>query len=60
VTIKAIYPEEGEPYLVYDRTKEDYTSIITTNVPITLCDFVSSQSDKGFCSFGVLKVEVYN
>ncbi len=61
VSVNKLFPAQSEfPYIIYDNTKEDYTSIITTNVPISLCNFTSLESRKGECSFAVLKVEVYN
>jgi len=58
VTIKSIYPEEGNKFVIYNRTKDKYTSITATNVPLSLCDF--SKPEGVMCSFAVLKVEVYN
>ena len=57
VSVKKIFPaEENQKNLVlYNNTKGNYTSIIVSNVPISLCNFLVDKK----CSFGVLKVEVY-
>lgn len=62
VSIKEIFPEEKDAYVIYDNKKETYNSILTTNTPITLCDFVTDLEfrEQGKCSFAVLKVEIYD
>lgn len=58
VSVKKIFPvKEGDnpPLVLYNNTKGNYTSIIVSNIPISLCDFLNEKK----CSFGVLKVEVY-
>ncbi len=57
VSVRKIFPEdENQKTLVlYNNTKGNYTSIIVSNVPISLCNFLSDKK----CGFGVLKVEVY-
>lgn len=63
ISVRKIFPisiPPAEPYIIYNNTKEKYTSITAANVPIALCSFISSESRKGDCSFAVLKVEVYN
>lgn len=61
ISIKKIFPGNNElSNVIYENPKKDYTSITTTNVPISLCSFKSASSRKGDCSFAVLKVEVYN
>jgi hypothetical protein len=59
ISIRKIFPSQQDPLLVYNRTKDDYESIIVTNTPITLCNFLTTSSDKGDCSFAVVRIEVY-
>ena len=59
ISIRKVFPAAGDPLLVYNRTKDDFASIIVTNTPITICNFLTGTSDKGDCSFAVLRVEVY-
>ena len=57
VSVRKIFPaeEDQKPLVLYNNTKGNYTSIIVSNVPISLCNFLENKK----CSFGVLKVEVY-
>lgn len=60
ITIQKIFPIKSEPMIIYNNTKEKWSSIITTHMPIALCNFIDSSFPKGDCSFAVLKVGVYN
>ncbi|MEK6886675.1 MAG: hypothetical protein AABW88_02475 [Nanoarchaeota archaeon] len=57
VSVRKIFPIdiEQKPLVLYNNTLGNYTSIIVSNVPISLCNFLEDRR----CSFGVLKVEVY-
>jgi len=59
VFINRTFPiqDDNRELFLYNNPKEDWISITTTNVPLTLCNFISGEED---CSFAVLKVEVYN
>lgn len=47
-----------EQLVIYNNTKEGNPSITATFIPITVCNYLSGSVRD--CSFGVLKVEVYN
>ena len=59
VSIQKIFPGKENPHVIYERAIGNASNIITTNTPITLCNFVDPNYPKGKCSFGVLKVEVF-
>jgi len=59
ISVKKLFPVVNDTLIVYNNPKTEFTSITTSNTPITVCDFRSTLR-KGLCSFGVLKVEVYN
>ncbi len=59
ITVTTLFPKQ-EQIIIYDNQNSKLKSVITTNIPISVCDFLDSQSNGKECSFGVLKVEVYN
>ncbi len=59
VSVYRVFPQVDSPLLIYSNPKDNFTSVLTTNTPITLCNFIDD-TEKGDCSFAVLKIEVYN
>jgi hypothetical protein len=60
MTVYAVFPINAtEPFVIYNNSKENYTSINTAYIPIRVCNFASNTAEDD-CTFSVLKSEVYN
>ena len=54
ISVNEIYPEVKSLAVVYNNPLEDYSSLIVTNIPITLFDPIENKN-----KFGVMIVETY-
>lgn len=53
ITVTEVYPRDNE-WLLYDKSLEDYSQKIVTNVPITIFNPIEKRNN-----FGVMKVEFF-